>query len=361
MAETVVVLGAGATKSCGGPLTNEILHDMLKDKSAPDTTEKLNKLEGFLTQVFRLPTDANNQDFPGLPLFMSLLDTALERRQSFHKGWDVAQISEIRQAMELGIFELLERKLNQAQTTNHHSLLSRLYPPPVEPHVISLNYDLLIDTAMMFYSEQYDNHDGRLPNYCCDIQTEFYKSEPRRFGTLLKLHGSLNWLHCKTCHRLEIGASESKRFLKVLNRLLGSGAQATLDTVYLSKGSPCQICSSEMRPLLVAPSHLKDYRNPHLMQIWYEAERILRQSKRVIFIGYSLPDDDLEVVYLFKRALAHLEPAQITVVEYALTNPPLNGHEVGRRYRALFGDVSWHPEGIDNWLLKEPQAVQAQG
>lgn len=360
MAGTVAVLGAGATKSCGGPLTNEILHDMLKDKSAPDTTEKLNRLEGFLTQVFRLPTHANNQDFPGLPLFMSLLDTALERRQSFHTGWDVAQILQIRQAMELGIFELLERKLNQAQTTNHFSLIQKLYPPPEEPTVISLNYDLLIDTAFMSYSEQREDYEGRFPNYRCDIQTEFYKNEPRRFGTLLKLHGSLNWLHCKTCHRLEIGASESKRFLKVLNRLLGSGAQATLDTAYLSKGSPCQVCGSELRPLLVAPSHLKDYRNPHLMQIWYEAERILRQSKRVIFIGYSLPDDDLEVVYLFKRALAHLEPAQITVVEYDLTNPPLNAHEVGRRYRALFGNIDWHPEGIDNWLLKEPQAARAQ-
>ena len=53
MAETVVVLGAGATKSCGGPLTNEILHDMLKDKSAPDTTEKLKRDFGRLRQERR--------------------------------------------------------------------------------------------------------------------------------------------------------------------------------------------------------------------------------------------------------------------------------------------------------------------
>jgi len=332
---------------------------MLQDKSAPDTTEKLTKLETFLMDVFRLLPGANTQDYPGLPLFMSLLDTALERRQSFHKDWDVNRISEIRQAVELGIFELLERRLQSAQTTNHFTLLQKLYPPTDEPSVISLNYDLIIDTALMFYSEQREDHEGRFPNYCCDIQTEFYKNEPRRFGTLLKLHGSLNWLHCKTCHRLEIGASESKRFLKVLNRLLGSSAQATLDASYLSEGSPCQICGTQLRPLLIAPTHLKDYRNPHLMQIWYEAERILRESQRVIFIGYSLPDDDLEVVYLFKRALAHLEPSQITVVEYDTRNPPLKGHEVGRRYRALFGDVNWHPEGLDNWLMTQPEAAKA--
>ena len=101
---------------------------------------------------------------------------------------------------------------------------------------------------------------------------------------------------------------------------------------------------------MIAPTHLKDYRNPHLAQVWYEAERVLRESQRVIFIGYSMPDDDLEVVYLFKRGLAHLEPRQITVVDYDPKNLPLHSNEVGRRYRALFGDINWHPEGLDNWL-----------
>ncbi|HYC57785.1 MAG TPA: hypothetical protein VEL28_22860 [Candidatus Binatia bacterium] len=48
--------------------------------------------------------------------------------------------------------------------------------------------------------------------------------------------------------------------------------------------------------LVVAPSHLKDYRNPHLSLVWYEAQRMLRQATKVVFVGYSLPDDDVEVV-----------------------------------------------------------------
>jgi hypothetical protein len=67
--------------------------------------------------------------------------------------------------------------------------------------------------------------------------------------------------------------------------------------------------------------------------------------------GYSLPDDDVEVVYLVKRGLAHLTADRVTVVEYDMTMPPLASHTVGRRYRTLFGDgVDWHPEGLDNWL-----------
>ncbi len=360
MADTVIILGAGATKSVGGPLTKDILHGMLQSKGDSATQGKLLALERFLIENFHLQPNALPEDYPGLPLLMSLLDLTLDRRQPFRKDWSVDQISEIRAAVEMGIFYLLELKLYQVQTNNHYTLIQNLYPAPTDPCIISLNYDLIIDTALMFVSET-RSPEGCLPNYHCDIRTDFYRSDQRRFGSLLKLHGSLNFLYCKTCHRLEIGASESKKYLKILGRLMGADAKATLDTSYMQQGSPCLTCSSELRPLLIAPTQLKNYRNPHLSQIWYEAERMLRECKRAIFIGYSMPDDDLEVVYLFKRGLAHLKPSDLTVVEYDTANPALQTHDVGRRYRALFGDVDWHPEGLDVWLSSQQQAVAVPG
>jgi hypothetical protein len=112
---------------------------------------------------------------------------------------------------------------------------------------------------------------------------------------------------------------------------------------------------------LIAPTRLKDYRNPHLTQVWYESERVLRESDRVVFIGYSIPDDDLEVVYLFKRSLGHLKPHQITVVELDPANLILGDNEVGRRYRALFGDVDWHSEGLDGWLQAQLEGASVAG
>jgi len=70
-------------------------------------------------------------------------------------------------------------------------------------------------------------------------------------------------------------------------------------------------------------------------------------------LDYSLPDDDVEVIYLLKRGLAHFtDPKKITVVEYCEENPniALSDHSVGRRYRALFGEVDWHAGGLDSWL-----------
>jgi len=358
MPGTVIFLGAGATKACGGPLTNEILPNILKGKNPPvpptvaGSAERVDLLEDFLTQQFHVKADSPKEHYPALPLLMSLIDVALDRRQPFHAQWDLLRVSELREAIEVGIFDHLEARLIHAPTNNHWKLVQNIYPAPNEPVIISTNYDLIIDTALMFVSDA-RFPEGKFPDYRCPIRTEFYRTEQGHFGTLLKLHGSLNWLYCRACHRLEIGASESKRYLKALLRLVGP----SLQTSYTPGGNPCPTCGTKLRPLLIAPTHLKDYRNPHIAQVWYEAERVLRDATRVIFIGYSLPDDDLQVVYLLKRSMAHLQPDQITVVDYDETGSPALQNPVGRRYRSLFGDtIDWHPEGLDAWL---PQSTAA--
>ena len=91
------------------------------------------------------------------------------------------------------MFDLLEEKLNQVPANNHYSLLNIIYPPPAQPCIISTSYDLIIDTAMMSIS-QARSPDGLLPDYRIRFRTPSC-GEGERFGTLLKLHGSLNWLH----------------------------------------------------------------------------------------------------------------------------------------------------------------------
>lgn len=355
MPGTVIFLGAGATKACGGPLTNEILPKILSYTTSPDPGGHLQMLGRFLEDQFHITPTSAADLYPGLPMLMSVLDTALDRREPLHPQWGADSIRLIREAIEFGIFDVLEEQLQKAPTNNHWDFLQRLYPPGTQPCVISTNYDLIADTAMMFLSEL-RTPDGGLPAYHCAISTSFYAGAVTSpFGVLLKLHGSLNWLYCKACHRLEIGASDSRKYLKVLSRLTGP----TLEQAFLADGSSCPTCQNKLRPLLIAPTHLKDYRNPHLAQVWYEAERMLRGTTKVIFIGYSLPDDDVEVIYLLKRSLSHLLPGQITVVEFDSMMSSLEKNAVGRRYRTLFGDgIDWHPEGLDGWLSSLPMAPQ---
>lgn len=351
MAGTVLFLGAGATKSVHGPTTDEILPAMFSQQSplaASDPKGRVASLVRFLENEFHVTAALPKEQYPGLPLLMSLLDLALERRELFHPDWDVAAVAELREAIELGIFDVLEEALMKFPTNNHFTLVNTLFASPAMPQVITTNYDLIVDAALMYVSQQ-RLPPGALPNYCCGIANIASDTPEPKFGTLLKLHGSLNWLFCRTCQRLVLGATDSTRYLSIFQKI----ASPDLRLSFTADGAPCEICGRALRPLLVAPSHLKDYRNPHLSQVWYEAQRLLRQAGRVVFIGYSLPDDDVEVVYLLKRGLAHItNPKQIAVVEYCQSNPNVarDDHPVGRRYRALFGDVDWSAAGLDAWL-----------
>jgi len=332
-------------------MTDEILPKMFTESAriaASDPQGRVSKLVQFLQTEFHVDPALPKEQYPGLPLLMSLLDMALDRRELFDTPWDVNMLADLREAIELGIFEVLEEALGNFATKNHFTLLDKLFTAPVIPQVITTNYDLVVDTSLMYMSLQ-RQPPGGLPNYYCGIANISSVGSNEKFGTLLKLHGSLNWLVCRTCQRLELGATDSTKFLSIFDRI----ARPDLRSSFTADGAPCGVCRTMLRPLLVAPSHLKDYRNPHLSQVWHEAQRVLRQADRAIFIGYSLPDDDVEVVYLLKRGLAHItDPKQITVVEYCAENPNilLGDHPVGRRFRALFGDVDWYAGGLDTWL-----------
>ena len=348
LGRTVVVFGAGATKACGGPLTSEILPDLLAQRGRLEREGYLKLVDRFLVDNFNVPrTGRRPEHFPPLPLVLSLVDTALDRGDAFGSTWSAAQLRTVREGLEYGIFALLEDRL---RTISHYyrNFLTSLYAAaPEDVTLLSLNYDIIADNALPAVAER----QGRLalPDYCCDIATDAYR-QAEKFGRLIKLHGSLNWLYCPNCHRLDLGVAQSGlRTVKVLNALYLDN----LDGKYGCHGSPCSECGTFVRPVLITPTHLKDYRNPHIARIWYEAARRLREAKRVIFIGYSMPDDDIEVVYLFKRGLADVKPRDITVVEHTGSGnrAALDLHPVGRRYRALFGDqIDWWPRGFASWI-----------
>jgi len=77
----------------------------------------------------------------------------------------------------------------------------------------------------------------------------------------------------------------------------------------------------------------------------------LREAERAIFVGYGMPEDDVQVIYLFKRGLANLDPHRITVVERASgADASLDANLVGQRYRAIFGgDIDWQTNGFAEW------------
>jgi hypothetical protein len=292
-----------------------------------------------------------DEHFPPLPLVLSLVDTALDRDDAFSAEWPPRRLRLVRTAIEYTIYDLLEFRIRKIRPY-YRRFLEQLYAahPPASITLVSLNYDYIADNSLIAIADQ-TGWPG-LPDYGCDVATAAYRDMPR-LGRLLKLHGSLNWMYCPNCHRLDLAIAQSGlKTSKMLSALYSSGA-AHLDTRYVDEqGGPCADCGTSLRWILITPTHLKDYRNPHVARVWYETARELRSADRAIFVGYSVPEDDVDVIYLLKRRLAHVEPRAITVVEYATgAASALDRHPVGLRYRALFGDeIDWRPQGFQRWL-----------
>ena len=377
----LVILGAGATKACGGPLTDEILPAALNGKMAhddqktlvADREELLGLTRDFLSDCFNVPTNmavVEKSQCPSLPMVLSMLRQSVARDRPIGK-WKGDILIKAKRAIEYAAFAVIEAALrNIPWDKRHHlNLLEPLYQRAVEPTVVSLNYDVIVDNEMFALSEQYRGtyspEEQKLkappPDYCVDIATERYQQfrAGGTFGQLLKIHGSLNWLYCEKCQRLDLFISEGMRTGKALDELYHS---VPFNDAYSCRGTPCRNqpqCDGFISPILITPTYVKDYENPHIERVWKEAEEAMKQADRAVIIGYSLPTDDVEVALLFKNGLDHLPRNRITVVEYVdgdnLKPPPartqITQHATGQRFFSLFGPgLDWHTTGFQGWL-----------
>ena len=348
-----VVLGAGATKACDGPLTWEILPAAFEaTRGEPIERKRLEHLDMFLQRLFSVPPALAARkpgDYPPLPTLLSLLDTAIAREHDLGSDWPTTRLRQVRRQAEYAVLRSIAHTMRHPRSWAnrcHENLIVNIHRRTGRwPSVVSLNYDLRIDYAMI------DADQGGLPDYGCDIRTPGYQ-EATKVGSLLKIHGSMHWLYCPTCHRLDLGLDRSGRLRKA--GLSAAGAQAAgldFEAGFVEKVLRCPDCETTFRTVMITPTSLKDYRNPHIASLWYQAERALRECDRVVFVGYSLPWDDVDVIYLLKRGLSHLSGRKLTVVEQAERPVPIDKHEAGKRYQAVFGrGIDWQPLGFVKWV-----------
>jgi NAD-dependent SIR2 family protein deacetylase len=139
--------------------------------------------------------------------------------------------------------------------------------------VVTLNYDLVLDDAL--------RQVGIQPWYGHDSSEGASGSV-----SILKLHGSANWLVCNKCEKPVVLDGNVAR------------SQSELDTL----SCPCGGRASQ--PLLVPPWWDKnEYRNA-LKPVWQSAVKELKSATRICVIGYSLPESDAFFRYLITLALS---------------------------------------------------------
>ena len=341
MNNPVIILGAGATKECGGPLTNEILPKAFSILGIEE--DSLRILGDFLKEQFYVPLSSESRDkddFPPLPLLLSLVDTAIDRKHAFGADWPIERVREVRASIEYAIFTVLKKTLRKLPPDrDFHQQLFDYFPKKEPPTVISLNYDIIVDNAFAKLGRVRSRRKNLLhmPDYGTDI-TPSRGRQSVAFGRLLKIHGSLHWMYCPGCSRLKVNIARTRNyFVKGI----------------WNRDVHCENCQAQLQVVMITPTHLKDYRNPHIARVWYEAEQALRNAQRVIIIGYSLPDDDIEVAYLLKRGLERFQKKRVTVVGHDPEGRSKEKNPTWQRYKVLFGsDFEWRPDGFKHWLAE---------
>ncbi len=187
---------------------------------------------------------------------------------------------------------------------------------------ISMNYDILLDRVLHVSGSHW-------PNYWIDGFFEGHESKAidHRAGsalTLLKLHGSLNWRVCESCHILR----DYKELVVWPN-------------------DKCSDCEKDLaRPMLIRPTLLKDFRHRVWRDIWRKAGHILASAEKWVFIGYSLPLADVwmlrPLAQSMKSGPSRSEPRKIIVV-----NPD---PAVRKRFSLLFPSLAFHESSFSQWI-----------
>ena len=299
MEKTVVFLGAGASKADGAPLQKELF------KSYFESCDEIQQLQGnekryieiktivndYFNQFFgfKAGADCSNKVFPRFEEVLGILDLAIKRSENYKDSRH--ELHTYREglifAMAQAIHYELDYKNAEAKRKNHNKLIEQIREDVLNGNVsfISTNYDLLIDNAMLTH--------GITPDYGFTIGGNSVN--------LIKLHGSLNWKYCPICKNIE--RFDEQRF----------HYEAYIDTEEFR----CSKCHSRAEYIIVPPTYYKDMSNIYLTNGWYNAERLLEEAEHIIFCGYSLPNADMHIKYLLKRAEINREmkrPLKVTII-----------------------------------------------
>jgi len=168
--------------------------------------------------------------------------------------------------------------------------------------VISFNYDILMDNALRNSNKLTDS------GYFLPLQRVSDNGYWRRpEGTtsdvsLLKLHGSMNWLHCINCNSYLLRRSEK----------IGSWNTS------LPRFCPnCQEPASFKR-VIVPPVLTKDYSSQPIDYLWRQAGKCVSRVRDIVIIGYSFPPTDFAAEALLRIALKYSLQKEI---RFTIVNP----------------------------------------
>ena len=158
----LILLGAGASKSEGAPLQNELFKQFFKfyieeKNNGVDFVGSLyyENIKKFFEIFWGIDIENFNEKNTFFPTFeecLGILDLAFDKNESF-KGCNKSDITSYRYGLIFLIAKILDTKLRN-KIIHHRLLVNRLKDENklLETAFLSLNYDIIIDNILQNYT-----------------------------------------------------------------------------------------------------------------------------------------------------------------------------------------------------------------
>lgn len=378
MKKTVYFLGAGFSADAGGPTQNGIIKNIL-EKDFNEENKAKDAFLKFLTDQLCIP--AEHHEHVELEDVFTPIDRCIADHLSFNE-LNCAKLEKLKEQFQRLMAASIKYGVDKKSQLRHqdqdhikkfakyvNSIAKRRLKDPEKDEIalITTNWDIMLDNCLHNILENENHLDNSFPvlDYCCYAYPldEYYRSNfvpgllalGRKSYNIkyLKLHGSLNWLHCPKCQRVYVSFGE-KSYFDTTQNCRECGKIGGLHQNISLKGN------------LLVPTFLKDLNDVQTKLIWQNAAIELSEADKIVFIGYSLPAADFEIRQLLSRSVP--KNADIEVILYpGKPNDEENKKRIDQekgRYRYFFGtrinDNSFITKNVSDYVNRLPEPTSSQ-
>jgi hypothetical protein len=349
-AKVVLFLGSGFSAALDLPTTNQLSEKLLGASENPHPLEKFisDRIAGFWGTIFGWKPGMRA---PTLEDHFTQIDMAANAGHHLGPEYGPRQLRAIRRMTIHRIFSLLESR--RVQNTRVCDMFKR-FSETFDTTIVTTNWDAEAERCLELL--------GIPQNYGLDEITDAERSPPGDGTPVLKLHGCINRGYCDCCRtliRFEGIANAVIALQLLLNpedfelfeggQDLADGLRRTQPACFVSSAMRnCFGCGVRLSLRVATFSYRKDLSADAFYTVWDKARASLQMAEKWLFVGYSLPEADVDIRHLLKASqLARRDPSNVSV-EVVLKSDC----ESGQRYQRFFGlrDDQISYDGLEKWI-----------
>ncbi|TGL19740.1 hypothetical protein EHQ47_16725 [Leptospira bourretii] len=284
------IFGAGLSHSYNKdifPLTNNLIKKAFDLK----LLEKKETLRAFVSDIFNESIDNINFEKVASFLYNNPFSSEGEPKQTYDLLYIelISIISLIYGNPNLVSADTEKWKIDTLNAFSTHFQKS-------DSTIISFNYDLLIEHYLQKNTQWNPIYGYHMPFYPPFSYQPYNDHIQRIGGSILKLHGSLNW------------GLPPEEILNAKYEKLILDTENYSETIFRTKYDSLYFTNNKLYPYLIPPVAGKIYENFIMRNLWRKAKAAMQIYPEIHIIGYSLPESDTSVEFLFRLGSKETAP-----------------------------------------------------